>query len=115
MTNPRPHAAAITAYDALRKLSELGTSLFHSPLVEQFVQTVGVFPVGSRVELSSGEIAIVLQQSTVRRLKPKVLVVAGPDKAPLKVPTTLDLLYQPAGSEAVHIVRGLPAGPHGPK
>jgi HD-GYP domain-containing protein (c-di-GMP phosphodiesterase class II) len=115
MTNPRPHAPALTAYDALRKLSELGGRLFHAPLVEHFVQTVGVFPVGSRVELSSGEIAIVLQQSTVRRLKPKVLVVAGPDKAPLKVPTTLDLLYQPAGSEAVHIARGLPAGPHGPK
>ena len=110
MTNPRPHAAAITAYDALRRLSELGGSLFHAPLVEQFVQTVGVFPVGSRVELSSGEVAVVLQQSAVRRLKPKVLLVTGPDKAPLKVPTTFDLLYQPAGKESVHIVRGLPAG-----
>ena len=40
MTNPRPHAAAITAYDALRRLSELGGSLFHAPLVEQFVQAL---------------------------------------------------------------------------
>jgi HD-GYP domain-containing protein (c-di-GMP phosphodiesterase class II) len=115
MTTPRPHAAAITAYDALRKISELGGRLFHAPLVEQFVQTVGVFPVGSRVELSSGEVAIVLQQSTVRRLKPKVLVVAGPDKVPLQVPATLDLLYQGAGEESVHIARGLPAGSYGQK
>jgi len=115
MTNPRPHAPAITAYDALRKLSELSGSLFHAPLVEHFVQTVGVFPVGSRVELSSGEVAIVLQQSAVRRLKPKVLVVAGPDKVPIKSPATLDLLYLPAGKESVHIVRGLPAASHGQK
>ncbi len=115
MTNLRPHAAPITAYEALRKLSELGGRLFNASMVEQFVQTVGVFPVGSRVELSSGEIAIVLQQSTVRRLKPKVLVVTGPDKVPLQVPATLDLLYQGAGEESVHIARGLPAGTHGPK
>ena len=66
-------------------------------------------PVGSRVELSTGEIAIVLRQSTVRRLKPKVLVITGPDKVPLKNPTTLDLLYLPPDQEAMHIVRGLPA------
>lgn len=113
MTNPRPYEAPISAYEALRKISELGGSLFHAPLVEQFVQTVGVFPVGSRVELSTGETAIVLRQSTVRRLKPKVLVIAGPDKVPLQSPTTLDLLYLPADHEEVHIVRGLPAASQG--
>ena len=96
-----------------RKISDLGGKLFHAPLVEQFVQTVGVFPVGSRVELSTGEIAIVLQQSTVRRLKPKVLVVTGPDKVLLTAPTVRDLLYQPAGEEAIHIARGLPTGSDG--
>jgi hypothetical protein len=113
MTNPRPYEAPISAYEALRKLSDLGGRLFHAPLVEQFIQTVGVFPVGSRVELSTGEVAIVLRQSSVRRLKPKVLVVTGPDKVPLKDPTTLDLLMQPAGDDTVHIARGLPAGSSG--
>ncbi len=113
MTNPRPYEAPISAYEALRKISELGGSLFHTPLVEQFVQTVGAFPVGSRVELSTGETAIVLRQSTVRRLKPKVLVIAGPDKVPLESPTTLDLLYLPADREGVHIVRGLPSAAQG--
>ena len=115
LTNRRPHASPISAYEALRKISDLGGKLFHAPLVEQFVQTVGVFPVGSRVELSTGEIAIVLQQSTVRRLKPKVLVVTGPDKVLLTAPTVRDLLYQPAGEEAVHINRGLPTGTEGTK
>lgn len=113
LTNPRPYEAAISAYEALRKISDLGGSLFHTPLVEQFVQTVGVFPVGSRIELSSGEVAIVIRQSTVRRLKPKVLVVTGPDKIPLSNPTTLDLLYPPADNESLHIARGLPAGSYG--
>ena len=33
--------------------------LVHEPLVEQFVQAIGVFPVGSLVELSTGEVAVV--------------------------------------------------------
>ena len=43
LTNPRAYAEAIAPYDALRKLSEWSATLFHPPLVEQFVQAIGVF------------------------------------------------------------------------
>ncbi len=62
-----------------------GTS-FHEALVEQFVQSVGVFPVGTLVELSSGEVAVVVAQNRVRRLEPKVLMLTWPDKRPLSNP-----------------------------
>jgi len=113
LTNARPHAEAVSAYEALRKLTTWGGRLFHAPLVEQFIQSVGVFPVGSLVELSSGEVAVVVRQSKVRRLKPRVLVICGPDKVATPSPSMLDLLYQPAGGEPVHILRGLPAGAYG--
>ena len=79
-------------------------------MVEQLTQTIGIFPVGSLVELSSGEVAVIISQSKVRRLKPSVLIISSPDKSPAPHPVALDLLCQPETTAAVHILRGLPTG-----
>ena len=115
LTNHRPYAAAASSYEALRSLTGWSGEFFHEPLVQQFVSSVGVFPVGSLIELSSGEVAVVVEHSKVRRLKPRVLVVTGPDKTPAAHPTLLDLLYDAkiGGEENVFIRRGLPPGAYG--
>ena len=115
LTNHRPYAAAASSYEALRSLTGWAGEFFHEALVQQFVSSVGVFPVGSLIELSSGEVAVVVEHSKVRRLKPRVLVVTGPDKTPAPHPTLLDLLYAPkvGTDEPVFIKRGLPAGAYG--
>jgi HD-GYP domain-containing protein (c-di-GMP phosphodiesterase class II) len=112
LTNHRPYAAASSSYEALRSLSGWAGDFFHEPLVQQFVSSIGVFPVGSMIELSTGEVAIVVAHNRVRRLKPRVLVVTGPDKTPSPHPAMLDLLYdtKSGGDEPVYIKRGLPAG-----
>jgi HD-GYP domain-containing protein (c-di-GMP phosphodiesterase class II) len=115
MTKRRPYADAISSYEALKSLSGWSGEYFHEAMVEQFIQSVGVFPVGSLVELSSGEVSIVVSHNKVRRLKPRVLVVTGPDKSPSKFPMMLDLLYEPklGGDKPVYIRRGLPTGAYG--
>ncbi|MGE5095105.1 MAG: HD-GYP domain-containing protein [Betaproteobacteria bacterium] len=114
LTNHRPYAAAVSSYEALRSITSWGGDFFHEPLVQQFVSSVGVFPVGSLIELSSGEVAVVVEHSKVRRLKPRVLIVTGPDKKPAPFPAMLDLLYDPKiGEEAVFIKRGLASGAYG--
>jgi HD-GYP domain-containing protein (c-di-GMP phosphodiesterase class II) len=112
LTNHRPYAAASSSYEALRSISGWAGEFFHEPLVQQFVSSIGVFPVGSLIELSSGEVAIVVAHNKVRRLKPRVLVVTGPDKTRSPHPAMLDLLYdtKSGGDEPVFIKRGLPAG-----
>ena len=115
MTNMRTYAETLSMHDAIRSLYRWKGTQFHEPLVEQFVQAIGVFPVGSMVELSSGEIAIVVSHNRVRRIKPRVLLLTGPDKTRLSKPTQLDLLYapeQPNGAELA-IATALPAGAHG--
>src|SRR5258705_6045215 len=109
LTNHRPYAAAASSYEALRSISGWAGDFFHEPLVQQFVSSIGVFPVGSLIELSTGEVAIVVPHNKVRRLKPRVLVVTGPDKPPSPHPAMLDLLYQnkAGGDEPVYIQRGL--------
>jgi HD-GYP domain-containing protein (c-di-GMP phosphodiesterase class II) len=115
LTNHRPYAAAVSSYEALRNITAWGGEFFHEALVQQFVSSVGVFPVGSLIELSTGEVAVVVEHSKVRRLKPRVLVVTGPDKTPAPFPTMVDLLYEPkmGGAAAAFIKRGLAPGAYG--
>mgnify|MGYP000858977188 CR=1 FL=1 len=115
LTNPRSYAETLSMHEALRQLHDWRGTQFHEPLVEQFVQAVGVFPVGSLVELSSGEVAVVISHNRVRRLKPRVLLLTGPDKTPLGRPVSLDLLYAPAGANNAEltIAQALPTGAYG--
>jgi len=111
MTSPRPYADAISPYEAMRQLQTWGECYFNAGLVQQFIQAIGIFPVGTLVELSTGESAVVIEQHKAHRLKPKVLVVSDADGKALKVPVIQDLLYgtPPDGSTLPYIRRGLPA------
>jgi HD-GYP domain-containing protein (c-di-GMP phosphodiesterase class II) len=91
MITPRPYANASSAQEALLSLYEWGGSSFSAPMIEQFVQAIGVFPVGSLVDLSNGEVAAVVAHNRFRRLEPKVLVLTSPDKSPLATPIERDL------------------------
>lgn len=115
LTSPRPYTEAISPNDALSNLYESSGEYFHAPLIERLVHAIGVFPVGSLVELSTDEVGIVIRHNRVRRLLPTVLVVTGADKTPLDRPLEIDLLNQQSrGSNApIRILRGLPADAFG--
>jgi hypothetical protein len=68
------------------------------------------------VELSNGEVAVVVAHNRVRRLEPRVLVLTTPGKAPLPAPIERDLLaLGRAANGRLRIVRGLPSGAYGLK
>jgi HD-GYP domain-containing protein (c-di-GMP phosphodiesterase class II) len=95
MTAIRPYAEPLSPSAALSFLyKERGTG-YHSELVEQFIQCVGAFPVGSVVELNSGEVGIVITQNLVRRLKPRVMVVLDAQGNPMRPHKILDLDKDP--------------------
>jgi HD-GYP domain-containing protein (c-di-GMP phosphodiesterase class II) len=95
LTAVRPYAEPLSPSNALSYLyKERGTG-YHSDLVEQFIQCVGVFPVGSVVELNSGEVGIVIAQNLVRRLKPRVMVVLDAQGNPMRPHKILDLDKDP--------------------
>ena len=95
LTAVRPYAEPLSPSSALSYLyKERGTG-FHGELVEQFIQCVGMFPVGSVVELNSGETAIVITQNLVRKLKPRVMVVLDAAGNPMRPHKILDLEKDP--------------------
>lgn len=91
MISDRPYAKALAPLDAIMELYKMSGPKLHEPLVEQLVQAIGAFPVGTMVELSNGEIAVVLTRNKAKRMEPRVLVLAGPDKKPLADPLERDL------------------------
>lgn len=111
MTTERLHDVTHSAFDAMKELFKEAETKLHAPLVEQFVHAISIFPVGSLIELSSGEVAIVLEHNKIRRLEPMVLVLTDADKEMLAQPAMLDLMAKnKANSEQRKILRGLPDG-----
>lgn len=71
MTSNRAHRESISPTQALKRLtSESGLD---QNLVAQFIQCVGIHPVGSLVKLKSGKLAIVSQQGKTDILSPVVM------------------------------------------
>lgn len=115
LTSERPYARPYSPYEALQRIYDWRQRLFHLELVEQFVQCLGIYPVGSLVELNSGEVAVVLAHNRVRRLKPRVLVILDVAKQPYGAPIPLDLLTAPkhAGGQDYEIAHALEHGMYG--
>jgi HD-GYP domain-containing protein (c-di-GMP phosphodiesterase class II) len=107
MTQQRNYAETASPHEALQTMSSYEGTQFHSEMLEQFIQSIGAFPVGSLVELSTGEVAVVATHNKLKRLKPKVMIITEADKTVRKFPTTRDLLYD-VSEKPVYIRRGLP-------
>jgi HD-GYP domain-containing protein (c-di-GMP phosphodiesterase class II) len=95
LTAPPPFGENLSPSNALNIIYKGRGKQFHAALVEQFIQCIGVFPVGSVVELNSGEVAIVLAQNMVRRLQPRIMVVRDAHGHPLIPYKMLDLMKEP--------------------
>ena len=95
LTLQRPYAEDISPSSALGLLYKQRGTHFHPGLVEQFIQCVGVFPVGCVVELNTGEVGIVIAQNPLRRLKPRVMVALDAKGYPMRPHLILDLNKEP--------------------
>ncbi|HTI96314.1 MAG TPA: HD-GYP domain-containing protein [Rudaea sp.] len=107
MCSVRPYRTAISRHDSLQEIYRGRDTLYQAELVEQFQVCLGVYPTGSRVELNSGEVAVVMEQNQVRRLRPTVLLISTPEKQALENFRILDLLNQASDGERIEIQRAL--------
>lgn len=76
----RPYASAMSPHDAVKKLYEWRDIDFQAELVEQFIQVVGIYPVGTIVELTDGRVGVVVVQHRVWRLRPQVMILLNANK-----------------------------------
>jgi hypothetical protein len=106
----------MAAYDAARTLNDMRGKAFAAEVVEQFLATMGMFPVASLVELNDGSVAVVLEQNPNNVLRPKLLLLLDQDRKPLQKPRILemrDLPLDATHSGALWIVSGHEHGAFG--
>jgi len=112
MTCVRPHAPTRSAHNAVAELYGLRGTLFQAELVEQFIQTCGIYPTGTLVELSNGEVGVVVSVHSLKRLRPSVMLLLDRNKAPFAQFRTIDLseMEHDEAGEPLNVKGGLPAG-----
>lgn len=109
LTTNKVYAKGVYNQVALEEIHSLRDTKFNGTLIDQLVQLLGIYPVSSLVELNSGEVGVVIQQNSVRRLQPRVMILLNPDKTKNTYPATIDLIHAPLtpAGEPYKIVRGL--------
>lgn len=114
ITSDRLYNTGLSAEDALKRLYEWREKDFDATLVEDFIRCMGIFPIGSLVELSTGSVGVVITINRARRLKPKVALALTASKTPYSARIVTDLMEHTDGhGREIKISRVLPSGTHG--
>ena len=107
LTVKRPYADPVSPSAAISMLYKWRGVYFDANLIEQFIRCLGIFPVGSLVELNTGEVGVVIAQNTAKRLLPRVMVIRDAQRNPLVPQKLLDLSRSPmASADEPYRIRG---------
>ena len=115
MTSNRPHAPARSPHEAINELYRQRGSQFQPELVEHFIQSCGIYPIGTLVELSNGQVGVITEIHSLKRLLPRVMLLLAEDKRPLERFREVDLsqVDQDDPAQRLTIRQGLPNGSYG--
>lgn len=114
ITSTRCYREGLSASDALRILYRGRGEQFDAEMIEAFIRMVGIYPPGTLVELTSGEVALVIATHPGKKLKPRVEILLNADKNP-QTPAIIDLsddILDKHG-QPYRIHQPLPDGAHG--
>lgn len=89
ITTNRCYDKSRPATEAMKILFNCRSTQFEPNLVEKFIECLGIYPIGSLVELRSGEGAVVIDSNKNSRLHPRVTIVLDETKH-YRVPLIVD-------------------------
>jgi len=82
ITSDRVYHDGISPHDALNNLFKWMPGNFDKVLMEKFIKTIGIYPIGSIVELNSGHVGMVAKFDKKNKLRPIVMLLLDKDKKP---------------------------------
>ncbi len=100
ITSNRPYKSGWDPAESLRKMAEW-VGHFDKKVFQAFVKSMGIYPVGSLVRLTSGRIGVVTEQSARSLTKPLVNVFYSSKSGMRIVPYQVDL-SRPDSLEKIH-------------
>ncbi len=91
ITSNRPYKSGWDPAESLRKMAEWANGHFDGKVFQAFVKSLGIYPIGSLVKLTSGRLAVVLEQTGKSLTTPRVKVFFS-TKSNLRIsPEVIDL------------------------
>ena len=100
MTSPRSYREKMTVYHAMRETLSVSPKAFNPTLTRALLEKMALYPVGSLVELSSGQMAIVVGTNDKVPFRPVVRIVSEGEEGGRKDLRIINLL----GDENLYIV-----------
>jgi len=81
ITSDRVYHDGMTPHDAMQRLYEWMPNNFDQELMQKFIRTLGIYPIGSVIELKTGHIGLVVKLNENQRLKPVVMLIMDRNKS----------------------------------
>jgi putative nucleotidyltransferase with HDIG domain len=100
ITSDRPYKAGWDPAEALRKMAEWSKGHFDPAVFQAFVKSMGIYPVGSLVQLSSGKLGVVTEQAEASLVMPRVKVFFS-TKSNMRIAPELVDLSRPGTNERI--------------
>lgn len=100
ITSDRPYKRGWDPAESLRRMAEWTKGHFDPRLFQAFVKSIGIYPVGSLVRLTSGRIGVVTEQGLQSLTSPKVKVFFS-TKSDLRIPPVIIDLAEPGCAEKI--------------
>ena len=85
-------------------MGEQGNPAFNQVLLKRFVNLMGLFPVGTLVRLTNGEIAVVTAEHPSDPFRPQVKIIVDRSNAVLETPVLANTWDRDSGGEHPHAV-----------
>jgi putative nucleotidyltransferase with HDIG domain len=80
----RAYRAALVPHEAMRLILRSSGTIFDPVLARAFVRVMGLYPVGSVVELDSGELALVVRPGVEDTARPLVKIITNTEGEPVE-------------------------------
>lgn len=91
ISSDRIYRNAMPPHEAIKRIYEWSATDFERSLVEHFIKAIGIYPVGSLVEINRSDVGMVVSTSQKDALKPVVLLLFDSQKQKYKPPRLIDL------------------------